>query len=98
MDEEKIVDLLWRLGIGPRLAGQKYLVRAVQMARSGRDITPELFAEIGESFGVKRSTVYQDVKKAQQRANGYRYRQYAELMSGYGDTAYDFVYALSRQV
>lgn len=98
MAQDKIVDLLWRLGIGPRMAGFRYIVRCVELARSGADITPELLHLVADEFGVPFSRAYGAMALAKRHSYGYRIRQYEEFMNGYGDSLYDFLYVLSQRL
>ena len=98
MGQDKMIDLLWRLGIGPRMAGFRYIIRSVEAASSGVDITPDLLHLVADEFGVSFPYVYSAMKKAKEHAMGYRMEEYKHIMRGYGDTLYDFLYALSRQI
>lgn len=98
VEQEKIVDLLWRLGIGPRMAGFRYIIRSVELAGAGVDITPGLLHRVADEFGVSFPYVYSAMKKAKGHSMGYRMEEYKNIMRGYGDTLYDFLYALSRQI
>lgn len=92
--KEPEIDLLWRLGIEPRLTGYQYYLDAFEKIKAGMKIDPLLLRKIAAEHNTDYRNIYNAMRTAQQFSQRKKAIIYEEFM-GNGAEVYTNFYIRS---
>lgn len=95
--KEPEIDLLWRLGIEPRLTGYQYYLDAFEKIKAGMKIDPLLLRKIAAEHNTDYRNIYNAMRTAQQFSQRKKAIIYEEFMGQRCGSLYEFLYQIMRE-